>query len=123
MRKVIIAHLYPAEMNIYGDRGNIIALVKRLQWRGFHPGVVQVEPDSRFDLTKADIIFGGGGQDTGQSIVAADLAKRADNLQAAANAGVAMLTICGTYQLFGHKFTTVEGEEIPGIGLFDLETV
>jgi len=29
-----IAHLYADEMNIYGDRGNILTLAKRAEWRG-----------------------------------------------------------------------------------------
>lgn len=123
MKKLIIAHLYPAEMNIYGDRGNVMALVKRLKWRGHQAEVVEIEPKKSFDFRQADIVFGGGGQDKGQAIVAEDLGKRADNLVAAAASGVVMLTICGTYQLFGRSFTTAEGEEIPGISIFKAFTV
>ncbi len=122
-KEVLIAHIYPDEMNIYGDRGNIIALCKRLQWRGYEPKVVNIEPGTKFDFRTADIVFGGGGQDRGQSVVAADLETRKANLNAAADEGVVMLTICGTYQLFGHGFRTTSGELIPGISLFKAETV
>lgn len=120
--KIIIAHLYPAEMNIYGDRGNVLTLVRRLEWRGYQAEVVPVGVGDKFDFTKADIVFGGGGQDRGQVAVGRDLMERRDNLHQAAGEGVVMLTICGTYQLFGRGFTTMEGQEIPGIGIFKAAT-
>lgn len=123
MKKVVIAHLYPDQMNIYGDRGNVMVLAQRLRWRGYKPEVVAVQPKKSFDFTKADIVFGGGGQDQGQSLIAEDLLARKDDIMAAAESGVAMLVICGSYQLFGNSFITVEGESLPGIGLFNAHTV
>ena len=32
--KLEICHLYPDVLNLYGDRGNILCLRKRLEWRG-----------------------------------------------------------------------------------------
>lgn len=123
VKKIVLAHLYPNEMNIYGDRGNIIALTKRLEWRGFTVQYQPVEVGQQYDFTKADLVFGGGGQDRGQAVVADDLQTRADNLHHAAADGVVMLLVCGLYQLFGHHFTTMDGEEIPGISLFKASTV
>jgi CobQ-like glutamine amidotransferase family enzyme len=117
-----IVHLYPVEMNIYGDRGNVATLLRRLEWRGYAVDLREVRVGEPFDLRRADLVFAGGGQDRGQVAVGHDLAGRgADVLRAAAD-GVVMLTICGTYQLFGRGFTTIEGERIPGIGLFGAET-
>jgi CobQ-like glutamine amidotransferase family enzyme len=120
--RLVLAHLYPAEMNIYGDRGNVLALRKRLEWRGVDLEVVETGPGDRLDPTEVDLIFGGGGQDAGQVVVADDLQKRRQGLLDARDAGVVMLTICGTYQLFGRRFVTATGDELPGIGLFALET-
>ncbi len=123
MKKILtIVHLYPVEMSIYGDRGNVLTLQKRLQWRGYDAKIVEVGIGQKFDLTKADIIFAGGGQDRGQIAVGQDLQKRSDQLHKAADAGVSMLTICGTYQLFGRGFTTLDKQKIPGIGIFRAET-
>jgi lipid II isoglutaminyl synthase (glutamine-hydrolysing) len=122
MNRLCIAHLYPAHMNIYGDRGNITVLKKRLEWRDFHVHVDEVHPGDDYDFRKADIVFGGGGQDQGQALVAEDLRRHKDNLAQAASEGVVMLVICGTYQLFGRQFVTQAGESIAGIGVFDLET-
>jgi CobQ-like glutamine amidotransferase family enzyme len=110
-------------MNIYGDMGNIITLVKRLEWRGYGVDVQAVEAGEAFDFAKADIVFGGGGQDSGQLIMGSDLVKRGAELRQLAEDGCPMLVICGTYQLFGRGFTTMDGQEIPGIDVFRASTI
>jgi len=120
---LVIAHLYPYEMNIYGDTGNVIALRRRLEWRGLGAWVDPVPVGAPYDFTGADLVFGGGGQDRSQLQVAEDLQARAAAIREAVSAGTVFLTICGTYQLFGRRFLTREGSEIPGIGVFAMETV
>ncbi len=123
MRVITIAHLYPREMNIYGDVGNVICLVRRLERRGFDTRVRLVEAGGRIDWDEVDLVFGGGGQDSGQLIIGPDLLKRGEQVRQMAADGVPMLTICGTYQLFGRGFTTMEGQELPGIDVFRASTV
>jgi CobQ-like glutamine amidotransferase family enzyme len=119
---IVIAHLYPREMNIYGDMGNIITLVKRLEWRGYKAEVRQLEIGEAFDWEAVDLVFGGGGQDSGQLAVGADLLNHGAKLREMAGAGVPMLVICGLYQLFGREFVTAAGDVIPGIGVFGAST-
>ena len=119
--KLTIVHLYPREMNIYGDTGNRLVLQKRAEWRGIEVavkliGVGEVIP------SEADIIIGGGGQDAGQGQIQDDLQEKAAQLKEMAENSVVMLMICGMYQLFGRSFTTNTGEVIHGIGLLPLET-
>jgi CobQ-like glutamine amidotransferase family enzyme len=123
MSAVVIAHLYPWEMNIYGDTGNVVALRRRLEWRGIPVRVDAVAAGSTYDLEAADIVFAGGGQDRSQLEVAGDLAGRAAAIHRAAEAGTVFLTVCGTYQLFGRRFVTHEGTVIRGIGVFGAETI
>lgn len=123
MRGLVIMHLYPRRMNIYGDTGNVTALRRRLEWRGIAASVVPVDLGDQFDLEEADIVVAGGGEDTAQMAVAADLAQRAEEVRGAVEDGVVFLTVCGTYQLFGRRFVTASGEEIPGIGVFAAETI
>ena len=123
MSRLKIAHLYPGEMNIYGDTGNVIALARRIEWRGMHADIDRVRVGDPYDFTKADLVVAGGGEDRSQLQVAADLKNRSGAVHEAVADGTVFLTICGTYQLFGHRFVTHDGEEIPGIGVFDLETV
>lgn len=119
---LVIAHLYPKEMNIYGDTGNRLTLEKRATWRGIEVtsklvGVGDPIPED------VDIIIGGGGQDAGQGTIQDDLQAKSAQLHKLAEDGVVMLMICGMYQLFGRRFVTHEGDEIKGIGLLPLETV
>ncbi len=116
-----LAHLYPIEMNIYGDTGNVLALRRRLEWRGIEVEVVPVEIGEKLP-SDIDILVSGGGQDRGASTVEDDLTARQKELQAMHDDGVVMLLVCGTYQLFGHRFVTHKNDEILGIGVLDVET-
>ncbi|MCB1274429.1 MAG: glutamine amidotransferase [Leucobacter sp.] len=120
-RELVIVSLYPRDMNIYGDRGNVLALERRARAHGFAPRVVETNPGDAWPET-VDIVIGGGGQDSGQGRVAADLRARGDALRELAAEGTPMLMICGLYQLFGHRFLTHEGTELTGIGVLDVET-
>lgn len=118
---ITLVHLYPREMNIYGDTGNVIVLRRRLQWRGVDARVVPVSVGDPMPHD-ADILLGGGGQDAAQGEIGADFAARGPELRAMADDGVVMLTICGTYQLLGHEFVTLDGRHIPGVGVLDVIT-
>jgi CobQ-like glutamine amidotransferase family enzyme len=71
---------------------------------------------------RADVVVGGGGQDSGQSKVTDDLGRHAERFRESVEDGTPMLLVCGMYQLFGRAFVTSEGERLPGIGVLDLET-
>ena len=120
-KPITLLHLYPREMNIYGDRGNLLTLARRLQWHGYVPKIIAHHPGKPFP-TSADIIIGGGGQDSGQNKIQEDLLRISDQLHRLADDNVPMLMVCGLYQLFGRFFKTSEGEVIEGIGLFKAQT-
>ena len=119
--ELVIVSLYPRDMNIYGDRGNVLSLARRARAHGYAPRVVEVNPGDPLP-EHVDIVIGGGGQDSGQGRVARDLFARADEIRGLADGGTPMLMICGLYQLFGHRFVTHEGAELTGIGVLDVET-
>ena len=123
MKSVVLAHLFPQEMNIYGDSGNIVALRQRLLWRGFGAEVLPVEPGTQVDWDRIDLVFGGGGQDCGQLVVGQALGAMAGHLRALAEDDVPMLLVCGSYQLFGRSFTTADGHQIPGLAILGASTV
>lgn len=112
--------LYPDDMNIYGDWGNVLTVLRRCSWHGIRPKLVNYNQGD--DFIKADIIIGGGGQDSGQLKIQDDLLSRKENLQKLADSGTPMLMVCGLYQLFGKFFKTKDGLEINGLGIFDVET-
>jgi len=115
-----IAWLYGDRMNIYGDRGNVIALTQRARWRGIEADVINIGvgepiPDD------VDIFFFGGGQDQEQVAVSRDLAgSKGESIRRAVDNGAAMLTICGGYQLLGHEYRPYGADPLSGIGIFDI---
>lgn len=117
-----LLQLYPRDMNIYGDWGNVLVLRKRLTLRGYDVRLHEYNPGDTFP-EQVDLVVGGGGQDSGQNKIQADLLAQGGRLRELADDGLPMLAVCGLYQLFGHRFTTHTGEVITGIGLLDAETV
>lgn len=119
--RLTLVHLYPREMSIYGDLGNTRVLATRARRHGYAVDVVDHHPGD--DLPSgAHLIVGGGGQDSGQARVEADLERIGPTLVAMARDGAPMLMVCGMYQLFGRDFTTVEGRVLPGLGILDVTT-
>ncbi|MBW3084737.1 Lipid II isoglutaminyl synthase (glutamine-hydrolyzing) subunit GatD [Austwickia sp. TVS 96-490-7B] len=120
--RIVLVHIYPREMSIYGDLGNTRVLARRLTWHGYTCELRRHHPGEEFPIN-AHIILGGGGQDSGQARVEADLDQNADILRSLAGDGCPMLMICGMYQLFGNAFITADGTRLPGLGIFDVTTV
>ena len=120
-KQIVIVQLYPRDMNIYGDHGNLQVLVRRLEWYGYAPKVIHYNVGDTFPKS-ADIVIGGGGQDSGQEKIHADLLKIGPTLKKLAEDGTPMLMVCGLYQLFGHFFRTLNNVSLEGIGVLDVET-
>ena len=119
-----ICHLYPEVLNLYGDRGNILCMEKRLSWRGIDCTVSKVGIGDQDDLSGYDLFFIGGGQDFEQEVLLSDLKKgKADNIRAAVEDGKTFLCICGGYQMMGHYYETFEGVKCEFLGAVDFVTI
>ena len=118
-----ICHLYPDLMDTYGDKGNIIALIKRCNWRGIKVKITNISINQSLSSFDFDFYFFGGGQDRQQIIVGRDLQSKANYLKKAIENGCVLLSICGGYQLFQKYFKTFDGKIIKGIGLFNAYTI
>jgi len=118
-----VCALYPDLMNIYADRGNLLVLERRCQWRGIAFSVSSVGLGEPLDPESADLFYIGGGQDRDQRLCALDMAevKRAALHEIARRDGT-ILAVCGGYQLLGHSYQ-LAGEKLPGAGLVDLVTI
>lgn len=121
-KQLTILQLYPRDMNIYGDHGNVLVLKRRAQWHGYDANVIEYNPGDSLPKN-IDIVIGGGGQDSGQDKIQKDLLKIGPELRALAESGTSMLVICGLYQLFGKFFKTQDGHIIKGIEILDIETI
>lgn len=122
MKQLDILYLYPNEMNTYGDRGNMLTLVKRAEWHGYKP-IVHYQHPGAIVPERVDIVLGGGGQDSVQEGIQRDIMRLKPFLFDLADKNVPMLVVCGTYQIFGRRYITKDGQEMPGISIFDLETI
>lgn len=121
--KLTICHLYPDLLDLYGDRGNILALAARCRWRGIEPVIQQASLGEELDFMGMDILFLGGGSDREQSLLVQDLMRREDKLREAVENGLVVLTICGGYQMLGKYYQMASGEKIPGLGILDVWTI
>jgi CobQ-like glutamine amidotransferase family enzyme len=118
-----VGWLYPDLMNIYGDRGNILTLLKRAEWRDYDARLIELGRGTAEGMDDVDVFFFGGGQDREQALVYEDLLEiKQAPLERAVAAGASVLAVCGGYQLLGHHYQTGEGERFPGIGLIDVRT-
>ena len=122
--QLTIGWLYPDLMNTYGDRGNIIVLTKRAEWRGIKIDVEPIYLDTKYEiLNTCDLLFMGGAQDTQQEIVNEDLmGKRGEILKKLIEDEVPGLFICGAYQFLGEYYKTADGKKLPGLDVFPLFT-
>lgn len=119
-----IGWLYPELMSTYGDRGNIITLSKRCEWRGIKTDIKMLDIGYKTsNLAECDILFMGGAQDKQQSIVAKDFSKEKRKiLRDLVDNGTPGLYICGAYQFLGKYYKEATGNKIPGLGILDLYT-
>ena len=116
--KIKILHLYPDLLNLYGDRGNIECMRKRLMWRGIDAEVVTYTcEDSGFDLSDVDIVFIGGGSDREQKIVCHRLLEHKNEIRNYVEDNGVLVAVCGGYQLLG-KYYKLENETIEGLVYF-----
>ena len=121
--KLNICHLYPDLLDLYGDRGNILALAARCRWRGIEPIIQQASLGEDLDFMEMDILFLGGGSDREQGLLVQDLMRRETELRSAIDDGLVVLAICGGYQMFGKYYQIASGKIIQGLGIIDIWTI
>jgi hypothetical protein len=121
MSRIKIAHLYPNELNLYGDSGNVLCLYNRLVWRGYSVSVEHIGIDDK--LNDFDILFIGGGQDREMKIIQRDVRRKADMISYCVEQGKVVLAICGGYQLLGETYKTYDGDEIKLTGALPFYTI
>lgn len=119
--KLIIGWLYPELMSTYSDRGNIICLKKRCEWREIETEVINIDKNFK-NFNKINFLFGGGAQDREQEIVTRDLYSKKREIVDLINNNVPCLFTCGSYQLMGNFYEPAIGKKIKGLGIFDIET-
>ena len=120
-RKIVIAHLYPELLNLYGDSGNILCLRKRMTWRGIDVEVREVTVGEMPSFSDVDLVFVGGGSDREQRIVCTHLMKQRKELVSYVEDGGVLAAVCGGYQLLGDSYL-MGSEKVAGLSLVDFYT-
>lgn len=121
--QLTIGWLYPDLMSIYGDRGNIIVLQKRCEWRDINVTIKEITLDSSAkDLQQCDLLMMGGAQDSQQTIVAKDLQKKKSVLSEMIESEIPGLYICGGFQYLGKYYKEADGTVIEQLGILDMYT-
>lgn len=119
-----LLHLYPNILNLYGDRGNIITLRRRCEWRNLRLNVIEIGLNEAYPDVPIDLVFMGGDQDREQAVVIDDLRRNHGlELQRAVEDGVPVLAVCGSYQLLQRYYHPGDGPDLQGLGIFDAHTV
>lgn len=124
MHELRICHLYPDVLNLYGDRGNIMCIKKRMEWRGIQTQITGVSIGEKLNIDDFDLFFIGGGQDFEQGLLAQELAKgKARDIKTAVEEEKVFLAICGGYQMLGQYYKTWDGKQNDFIGAIDVHTI
>ena len=119
MNKIRIAHLYYDLMNLYGENGNIMALVKGFDDQDMFVEVVNLSVGDQIDFNKYDIYYMGCGSEINQRFVIEDLLKYKDKLKKAIDDGKHIILTGNSYELLGNYIEKVDGEKLETLGLFD----
>ena len=120
-KPLVIAHLFPDLLNLYGDGGNVTVLQKRMLWRGLPVEVVRVNHGEKIDLSQVDLVFLGGGPDREQRLASQDLVAMKDQLKDFVEGDGVVLAICGGYQILG-KTWLLGDENVAGLDIIDMQT-
>ncbi len=118
---LVIAHLFPDLLNLYGDGGNVKVLEQRACKRGIPVEVKRVNHGETIDLADVDLVFLGGGPDREQRLASKELANMRDDLCAFVEDDGTLLAICGGYQILGRTWLLGD-EEVEGLGIIDMAT-
>ena len=120
-RKIVVGHLYPDLLNLYGDRGNIQCIMKRCEWRGIDAETIEYGLEDKVNFSKLDIVLLGGGSDREQIIVCRRLQEIREDFEAYVESDGVVIAVCGGYQLLGHYYQTDQGK-MEGLHLVDIYT-
>lgn len=119
--KIKIMHLYPNLLNLYGDKGNIATLLRRLEWRGIEVEVEEVSETDEPDFSSADIVFLGGGTEREVRLVLEQLIKKKDELKAFVESEKTILAVCEGFEMLGEYFY-MNDERLSGLGILDIRS-
>lgn len=122
MKKTIkIAHLYPDLMNLYGESGNIKALVTFLARQGYNAKVDRLTVGDKIDFEAYDFYYMGCGSEESQMIVLNDIRQYKDAIEKAINGDKMFLITGNAMELFGRKIRLKNGQSYSCLNIFEYQ--
>jgi CobQ-like glutamine amidotransferase family enzyme len=112
-----VVQLYPAELGVTGDRGNVLALTTRLERAGISAERVIYNVGDEFPES-IDLLVIGNGPLSAMRRVEGDLSRHAERIRSAVAAGLPVLAVGAGSDLFSGGVQALDGSTLEGIGVF-----
>ena len=119
MSDLTIVQLYPDELGVAGDRGNVMALIARLMHAGHSVTVVAHEVGAELP-TDIDLLVVGNGPLSAMRNIHSDLLANGDRLRALRAGGVPVFAYGSGAELLGHSITLIDGTSLEGLAILPL---
>ena len=121
METIKIAHLYYDLMNLYGEHGNVLALIHHLEEHKIKAIVHYLSIEDDIDFDKYDVFYIGSGNKPAFKLVLEDILKRKEQIEKAFKENKFFLITGNAIDLFGKSFNTLNGKEMKTLGLLQYE--
>ncbi len=116
MSAVSVLQLYPDELGVAGDRGNVMAVRERLERAGVAVTVVEHTIGSALP-ERVDLVIVGNGPLSAMRNVYDDLLAIAPALRALVDAGVPLFAYGSGAELLSHGIALLDGSVLDGLGI------
>ena len=120
--RLTILHVYPRQMGVSGDRGNVAALRRRAAAADIETEVVEYAPGDVLPA-EADVVVVGNGPLSAMRSLGADVARVGAPLREFAAAGVPVVAVGGGFDLATNEVVPTDGSPVAGFGVFDARAV
>lgn len=119
--EIKIGHLFSDLLNMFGDKGNIASLTKRMEWRGYRVETICFKEQDEINFDGLDIVILGGGGEKDELIALKKLMEKQTELKAYVESGGMLLAFCGGFRMLG-KYYKTKTETFDGLGILDMVT-
>ena len=113
-----LLHLYNDLMNLYGEYGNVSAMMRMLEKSGISARLDRLSVEDQPVLSDYDFIYVGSGTESNQKYVLKHLHTLKEELKQYIEAGKVLLMTGNSFELLGECLTDTKGKEWQGLGLF-----
>lgn len=114
-----IGHFYPELLNLYGDKGNVTALKKRIEWRNIEVNITEISENDKIDFNSIDIAVIGGGSEKELLTVLEKLRNVSDDLISYVESGGVVLAVCGGFEMLGESLV-LNGKKEKGLSVLNM---